>query len=68
MAWGSDSCVAVHYDEVVHTTDQAALLRIDEDEVWFPFSVCVELGDVSPGDGEGVFDCPEWLALKKGQI
>lgn len=68
MAWGSDSCVTVCYDEVIHTTDKAALLRIDDAEVWFPFSACPELDSVSPGDDDGDFECPEWLALKTGQI
>lgn len=59
--------VTVDCEDVLAVTDRAVLLLLSDDrEVWFPLSQCEDLEDVAKGDGEGCFECPEWLADEKG--
>lgn len=62
----NDETVTVQFAKVVAKTDKAALLKIGDEEVWFPLSQCPDLEDVKKGDRDGEFECPEWLAEEKG--
>lgn len=69
MVWNEDPEMTIlDYDAVLHVTHAAVLLQIADGAFWFPLSKCPDLDCVSPGDGEGSFGCPEWLAEEKELI
>jgi len=49
---GSYDYVQVNYDEVLHETDSAVLIRIDEDEFWLPWSQIEDNGEFKVLNGE----------------
>ena len=53
-----DDVAEVFYDKIVHVTDAAALLKIDDAEVWIPKSRIYEAID-------GMITMAEWLAVEK---
>lgn len=62
---GSDLC-AVDFDEIVHETDLAYLVRDgDGDEHWLPKSQCEV---IATNTCYITMQMPEWLAEEKGLI
>ncbi len=55
----SDEMVLVGYDELKKDGENAWLLLIGEDEIWFPKSRC-EIDEQAQ-----VIEVPEWLAEKE---
>lgn len=56
-----DDVVDVHCDEIVHETDNAILVKVDGEEIWFPLSQ-VEAIHRGP---EPWLVVTEWIAKKK---
>lgn len=50
------------YDELIHTSSDAWLLRFDDVEYWFPQSQC----DIDEEDK--IITMPEWMAKTRGLI
>ena len=55
--------VEVEYDELIHETDKARLVSVDNGEVWIPLSQVVMWDE-----DEQVFEIPEWLAIEKNLV
>ena len=57
--------VEVRFERVVKTTGSAALLEIDGEEHWIPFS---QIAGEEPeeGDEDGVIEIPRWLVDDRG--
>ena len=53
--------VEIDFDEVVHETASAVLIRIDKDEHWIPESQIKQQYDTS-------LEIPEWLAIEEGLV
>lgn len=51
--------------EIMHCTEKAALVEIEGEEIWLPFSVVDDLEDCDKGDIVTV-RIPEWFCEKKG--
>ena len=51
--------VRIDYDEIVRSDPDSILVRIDNEEIWFPES---EIED----RGRGWLEIPEWLATDRG--
>jgi len=62
MEGSNRSTVEVDFDELKAETPRAWLIRIDEDDIWIPKSVC----DLD--EQEGITEIPEWLAFEKELI
>lgn len=58
----SNEIIEIYFDELKKETDMAWLVKIDEDEVWLPKSVC-ELDEK-----DGVAEVPEWICFEKELI
>lgn len=58
--------VEVHVDEVVRTTDKAALCRIDGEEHWIPHSQVNEETPLVVGECEVTVEITRWLAEQRG--
>lgn len=54
--------VTIDFDEVVHESDSAWKVRIDDKTVWLPKSQC----DLDEYDNRATM--PEWLARKEGLV
>ena len=54
------SRVTINFDELVHQTDDAYKLRIDDDTVWLPKAVCRDFDEE-----DGTVDVLERFAIDK---
>ena len=61
----NNDTVTVHYDALWALTETAVRLNLGDRRVWFPFSECPELRDLTADSPAGSFECPEWLASEK---
>jgi hypothetical protein len=52
--------IDVPYDAVVHETESAWLLTVEDEDIWFPKSQC------SIGTENEEISVPTWLAIEKG--
>jgi len=55
--------VTIDFDELVHQTDDAYKLAIDDRFVWLPKSVCQDLDE-----DDGTVEIPESMAIEKDLI
>ena len=53
--------VTIYFDELIHTTAEAKLYQIEDQQVWIPIS---QIED----ENDDWFEIPYWLALDKGLI
>ena len=61
----SDDFVDIDIDELVKETDEAILIRIEDEETWLPKSQCEDW----PDEGEaGVVIMKEWIAIEKDLV
>ena len=60
-----DEWVEIDVDEVVKETDEAILIRIEDEEMWIPTSQCEDW----PDEGEaGIVTMMEWIAIEKDLV
>lgn len=58
--------VEIHVDEVMKSTDKAALCRINDEQVWLPWSQIDEGSDIQSAGDCGRAYIPRWLANEHG--
>ena len=57
--------VVIEVDRIVHETDSAFLLLIDDEKVWIPKSQVEDPDSYSKGDCDLTMNVTEWIAKEK---